>query len=287
MDIDSSEAEKLSELNIDFVSSEGDVMKYKVKSDGEYETEFELPRYDVFLGWIEIFGLPPFNEWVLLRDFDSLEKQFSGQLNGERYRESVSIEKKGPAGTEIKLNRESGDIEERYSVREIEYSKSATSGGLAIFDVQHSQGEYHARLERSVAENPGEIEELKKDLEEDEIAYLEKVIDEEGKPSVVVLKESVVDGKAPPVYQKLFPFWGKTRFNEDGVRSIELGYMESGDSESKVDQMHGDWYKLFTFEDFDYRQLEIREGNWKSTETDFQGKKVHTKKHYEKHLYRR
>lgn len=285
MSIENTESEKIAEISIDLEESRNNVMQYRVRSTGEKETEFELPRYDIFLGWIEIFGIPPFNEWVVLDRFDKLEKNFSGMVNGRKYSESITVEDHGVTGTVIELERESGDAWERHHVREMDYVKASTSGGVALFEVDHSRGEYSARLVRTIAQESQDIEELREKLGERERKYLDRVTEENGEPSIVVLKEATVDGTTPPVYRRFFPFWEKKEFDESEVRSLEIGYMDRGDNETGIDELHGGWYKLFSLEDFDHSHLEIREGNWKSTDVEFEGEEQTTKQHYEKHLY--
>jgi hypothetical protein len=282
------DGEKLGKLTIDLKDDQPreDLLEYKVESQGELETEFDLPRYHTFLGWIEIFGLPPCNEWVLLEDFKQLEKEFEGEIKGEKYSESLKIEDKGPIGTWIELKRESGKMEEEHQAIELEYSETSTSGSMALFNIDHSKGEYSARINRQIAENSEEVDKIKERLDKEEGKYLEARLEEEGNPSLVVFKKAEVYGSAPPVYQKMFPFWNKKEFNNSEIRILEVGYMDKGDSEEDIDNLHGRWYKLFSFEDFDHNQLEIREGNWQSTEIHFQGEKTHTKDHYEKHLYK-
>lgn len=278
---------KLGKLTLDLADSQPgeNTLQYRVKSSGEMETEFDLPRYDVFLGWIEVFGIPPYNEWVLLNEFDEVEKSFSGEINGEGYSESLSIEDRGPAGIQINLHRETADSEEEHQIRELNYSPVSTSGSMSLFEVDHSSGEYNARLTRQIEQGKGEIEDLREELTGEEAEYLDEIIDAEGEPSIIVLKEAEVEGSTPPVYQKMFPFWNTTEFKESEIRALEVGYMNYGDNETDVDKLHGRWYKLFSFDDFDYDHLEIREGDWKSTRAELDGETIRTKDHYEKHLY--
>ncbi|MFB6100685.1 MAG: hypothetical protein ABEK16_05415 [Candidatus Nanohalobium sp.] len=286
-EIPEADGNKLGKLTLDLADSQPrvKVLQYSVNSTGEKETKFDLPRYDAFLGWIEVFGIPPYNEWVLLDEFDGVEKNFSGDINGEKYSESLSIQDRGPAGIQLNLQREMSDLQEEYRVVELDFSPMKTNDSMALFEVDHSEGEYNARLTRQLAQEKGEIEDLREDLTDEELEYLDDVIDEEGEPSIIVLKEAEVDGSTPPVYQKMFPFWNTTNFENSGIRALEIGYMDYGDNETDVDKLHGRWYKLFSFDNFDYDHLEIREGNWKSTIAELDGETIRTKDHYEKHLY--
>lgn len=287
-DLPEATGEKLSKLTIDIADAEIDneLINYRVESDGEKQTEFDLPRYDTHLGWIEIFGLPPYNEWVLLKEFEQLNKNFCGKINGENYSENLKIEDRGPAGVQIQLERKSGGAEETYRITELDATESSASESAALFHVDHSDGTYDARIDRRIAQESGELEDLKQELNEKERDYIENIISMEEEPDIAVLKKAQVNGETPAVYRKMFPFWERTEFENSEIRVIELGYMEYGDTDSEVDKLHGRWYKLFSFQDFDYDQLEIREGNWRSTEVELEGQKQNTKQHYEKHLYR-
>lgn len=170
----------------------------------------------------------------------------------------------------------------------IKVNETSTEGAdeRALYSSKHSSGGWSASQERFVAESETDVDELRSRLKEGEERYLDRVMEKEGEPTVVILKVSTVDGTVPPVYSEMFPFWDKKSYSEEEVRSIEIGYMDKGDTGTELDSLHGRWYKLFELEDFDHEKLEIREGEWRSTEIEFQGEQVTTKEHYEKHLYR-
>ncbi|MFB6116195.1 MAG: hypothetical protein ABEK10_01670 [Candidatus Nanosalina sp.] len=277
------ESRRIGSLSIDLdrERSNDEVMIYSVEAEVEgEETRFELPRYDTHLGWIEVFGLPPFNEWVLLREFQYLNKSFSGQLNGENYSESIEVEKKGVTGHRINLQRTMEDEEEYYNIRTFETPQGNTD---SIFECINSRGVYTAAITKKEINNPDEGD--LKILGEEQRKYAQKIFEKEGQPDKLTLKKSRIDGPTPAIYRKLFPFWDKEEFDDSQVISVELGYLNQGDNKTELDKAHGDWFKLFQFQEFDHSMLEIREGNWRSTTDWFKGDRKNTKEHYEKHLY--
>jgi hypothetical protein len=277
--------EKIGELTIDLDRSESEdelfVYQVNISVEGE-ENSFELARYDTHLGWIEAFGVPPFNEWVLLDDFSYVKKNFSGTLNDEmRYSETAEIEEKGVSGYRLNLQRISGDEEEYYNTRIVDVP--AESGKVSLTECMSSRGVYTDTVREKIYENvkPEGIPGIT-DYEEE---YAENIVEKQGEPSVIVVKKAQVDGPTPAIYRKLFPFWDTEDFDEMPLRSIELGYLDRGDNDSDIDEKYGDWFKLFTFPDFDYRFLEIKEEGYTSTEVELGDEKVTTKQHYEKKLY--
>jgi len=276
---------KIGHLSIDLDpgSSTEDFMVYRVEAEVKGEkVSFELPRYDTHLGWIETFGVPPFNQWALLKDFDYLNKHFSGQLNGTQYSESVEVEEKGVSGHRINLQRTSGSDEEYYNTRITD--TPGENGKISLTECISSKGVYTATIREKSYENikprgiPG--------LTDYERNYIENIVEREGDPDVMTLKQAKIDGPIPAIYRKLFPFWETEEFDEKPLRAVEIGYLDRGDNEEDVDQKHGDWFKLFSFKGFDHQFLEIREGNWTSTEIELDGEEVTTKQHYEKKLYK-
>lgn len=269
-------------MDLDPGSSTDDVMVYRVEAEvkGE-EVSFEIPRYDTHLGWIKAFGVPPFNQWVLLRDFDYLNKNFSGDLGDTQYSESVEVEEKGVSGYRINLQRTSGSDEEYYNTRITE--TPGENGKISLTECISSKGVYTATIKEKSYENvkprgiPG--------LTDYERNYIEDIVEREGDPDVMNLKQAKIDGPIPAIYRKLFPFWETEEFDEKPLRAVEIGYLDRGDNDEDVDQKQGDWFKLFSFKGFDHRFLEIREGNWTSTEIELDGEEVTAKQHYEKKLY--
>lgn len=275
---------KIGHLSIDLDpgSSTGDVLVYRVEAEVKGEkVSFELPRYDTHLGWIETFGVPPFNQWVLLRDFNYLNKNFSGDLEDTQYSESVEVEEKGVSGYRINLQRTSGSEEEYYNTRVTD--TPGENGKISLTECISSKGVYTATIREKSYENvkpegiPG--------LTDYERNYIEDIVEREGDPDVMTLKQAKVDGPIPAIYREMFPFWETEEFDEKPLRAVEIGYLDRGDNEEDVDQKHGDWFKLFSFKGFDHQFLEIREGNWTSREIELEGEEVRTKQHYEKKLY--
>lgn len=275
---------KLGELTIDLDknSSSEDTMVYHVEAEVKGQKQvFQLPRYDTHLGWIETFGVPPFNQWVILRDFEYMNKNFSGSLGDKKYSESIEIEEKGVSGYRVNLQRTSGNEEEYYNTRITNIP--GEKGRISLTECISSKGVYtdtiHEKSYRHTGPKgiPGLI-----DYERE---YLDKIVEEEGDPDVIKIKQAEIDGPIPAIYRTLFPFWETEKFDEKPLRAIEIGYLDRGDNSEDIDKKHGDWFKLFSFKGFDYSFLEIREGGWKSTGIEFEGEEVTTKQHYEKKMY--
>lgn len=56
-------------LKMKFSHQEKDMFFYDADIDYKgKKVKFLLPRYQPMVGWIEVFGLPPQNEWVILED---------------------------------------------------------------------------------------------------------------------------------------------------------------------------------------------------------------------------
>lgn len=245
----------------------------------------EIPRYHTHLGWVEIFGLPPFNEWVILEDINKLNGEFEGELGEGKFSESIQLYQSSTV-SEIELQREYQGKKETAKTLKTNQTFDELNSSISITNWRHTSGTCSSHLKALFAETDRERDQIKNRASPEHRKYMEEILEEEEDlPDSVVLKKAVINGETPAVYRNLFPFWNTTNFSNMEVEIIELIYREYGDNQKDIDSFHGRIYKLFSFEDFDHDHLEIREGNWKSTEIEFQGQKTTTKEHYEKHLY--
>lgn len=258
------------------------VTRMKSKVEGK-ETDFKMPRHNPSADWVEVFGLPPFNEFSGIPELKNTGNSFSSKKVD--ISEDFKVEDKGIHGKAINLKRSLGDLEENYDIKEMITPSNHRS--LGIFDITHSNGETKMLIERNIVHTRPDIYWLKDSrLSKLQKSYLEDVIREEGLPDIVISKNCLVDGTTPAAYEKMFPFWEKKNYEDEKTQLLEIGYLDYGKNENDLDDVHGRWYKLFSFDDFDHPYLEVREGNWESTEVEIDGEKQNTLKHYEKYIYK-
>src|SRR3989344_1044579 len=256
------------ELTIQFLKQVGDLFYYKVLIEYKKEKiEFVLPRYAPMVGWIEIFGLPPQNEWVVLDGNDYSKKQTSDFViiqNGKKsiIKENLSISTDDKNGWRlIDYKRKLGGIYENQTCFE-DWSTFETTGKIEkrmLF--KHSEGEYFVTL--TGIKNPDNSL-----LSKQQQKYSQKVTQKQGKSSEVWLKQFNVHGNPLPIYNKIFPFW-KHLWKQSQGSIIEIGY--------EKEMSHGDWYKLFEAGNEVY---EIFEDNFTSLDVIYKGKKIKIKDTY-------
>lgn len=282
--IDKSSGEKLGAMELQLAENavRDDVIVLNVHTEiADKETTIEVPRYIPSSGWIPIFGLPPYNEFIGAPQLREMEKKF--QSSETNYSERFRARRKGIQGVEISLKRRMKSLEENYRIREL----PLTSGNnLGMIEVDHSDGRLKMTVEREIRQERKPINQISTRLDRQENEYFKTVKREEAMPDQLILKKIRMNGVSPPILRKLFPFWNKKKFRDEVVRVLEIGYLDYGENESRLDSSRGRWYKLFNFENFDQEFLEVKEGNWKSTEIEFEGERRSVLKNYERYLYR-
>ncbi len=261
-------------LDITFKNKKGDIFYYDVSiSFGKKKVKFTLPRYHPMVGWIEIFGLPPQNEWVFL-DNERTQWQkttpFYFQVNDKKFKMKETLQ----VFPDLVNNRRSlelvrtmdGKIETQWY--EEDWSKMATENRMAKRSVfKHSGGHYFVDEEMFL--NPS-VEKLNSKQK----SFVENIKNKHGNPSLGIwLKRSKMSGPYPPMYSQLFPFWNKDILSAKYVESIELGY--------EISQAHGDWYKIFEIAGKVY---EIEEDNYSEKNELCGGKTVSIKNTYRKKI---
>lgn len=261
-------------LNLRFSHQEKDTFFYDAKIDYKgKKTKFLLPRYSPMMGWIEIFGLPPQNEWVILDDLGRHWQKESEIILYENEKE-IKINEKIEVFNNykdswriIKLDRKVGDLfENQICLEDWSAINKAEKCIKKRMVFHHFGGVYYATVE--AIKNPEE-----KLLTSAQCAFLNQVKKERGNPTLGVwLKKFSCHGDPLPIYSKLFPFWEDAWNNTEGSL-LEIGY--------EKEMMHGDWFKLFEARD---RRFEIQEGGWTSREVEWQGKKIRIKNTYEKKI---
>ncbi|HMO77880.1 MAG TPA: hypothetical protein PKA42_00045 [Candidatus Paceibacterota bacterium] len=97
---------KLGNLDISFKEYRDGVYYYDIELKfGNKITSIVLPRYHTFLGWIEVFGLPPQNEWVILDNLNDFEKTGVIKVDDKEILESIKYTS-GKNSHTIKTTRE-------------------------------------------------------------------------------------------------------------------------------------------------------------------------------------
>lgn len=280
-DIDKPNGNRLGSLKINYAgkSNQGvPLKKIDCSVNGESSVKV-LPRYSTADN-IDLFGLPPFNEWAIGKEnIENTSKEFSDGQIEEEFRSKTFL----PSTAEIKLKRKINSLKETYSL--IETGIPERKAVAVLFDIKSSNGDCRITMEKDINSSRAEINKLRDRLNKTENKYLTSVRREERKPDLVLLKTMRINGEAPAAKMEMYPFWEKTSYDNELIRCLEIGYLDYGDNETKLDQNNGKWFKLMSFEDFDHPQLEIREGNWKSKKIQQDGRKIRTLKNYEKYLY--
>ncbi len=274
-------------------------MRFKTCKDGVlyYEIDVEIkgekkkllvPRYHAFLGWIEIFGLPPQNEWCVLKQLKPFEREGTLKIDGEELKERVifnpDFERK--MHSIITVRKGSGDYE--YFQWFEDFSRAPGKIEEAgIFTHSNGVYRYFCRKEGSKSGREDELaperflrrEKLPISVEE----KIREISEDKGRPDSMWLKNFEAKGALPRIYYKMFPTEVLDLNLENSAgKVIELGYLNKSGGE--IDRVHGEWYKFFTFEKDD-RAFFIREGEWSSTEAEIDGRKERIKNTYGKRLF--
>lgn len=261
-------------LDITFKKSVRDIFYYDVKiSFGRKKVTFILPRYHPMVGWIEVFGLPPQNEWVFLdNEKKSWKKKspFIFEVNGKQHVMNELLEvfpDFAHSRRSLELIRTLGSETETQWYEE-DWSKMEKEKKIIKRSVfKHSKGHYF--VDEEAFFNPAI-----RLLTENQKKFIETIQKKHGTPNLGIwLKRSTMKGEYPRMYAKLFPFWGKDILNAKFVECIELGY--------EVAQAHGSWYKLFEIAGSVY---EVEEGNYSERVELYKGKKTKIKNTYSKKI---
>jgi len=241
-----------------------------VVSSGRKRVEIELPRYHPMIGGIEVFGLPPQNEWVVLTPH---KNPFVGKgvIKVKNDKKIAKIKER----IEIVTNEEDawrfverdwhlGKKFERQLYFEDWSQMKAAGCNQKRWVFVHSNGMY-------VVSVLGHMNPALKLLTKKQKEFLEKIKAERGKPTDTWLKQVNTNGTPPPLYKQLFPFW-KTQLENVGS-VFEIGY--------EKELSHGDWYKFF---DFGKQCYEVQEDNWTSKSIQWKGKSTKIKNTYRKYV---
>ncbi len=222
------------------------------------KVKFLLPRYHPFLGWIEIFGLPPQHEWCVLKQLEPMRERAILEVGNKRYEESLNFQPypEGEMNFISIFRKEIGGKTFEHFHWVEDYSgapKEVIEHGL----FQHDDGIYVYTLEKGV------VKEVKGKLQKE---FVDQVVKEHGETSQIWLKKFGCMGKVPPVYYQLFPtleVLSKRELERCKGWGLEIGYLVKEGEE--LDKVHGNWYKLFKIGD---KLFYVEESSYGSRKVD-------------------
>ena len=263
--------EKVGELNISYAGYVGGIFYYDLVIELYDEMRrIRLPRYDVMMGWIEIFGLPPQFEWVILGDILPFKKSAALSIDSRLYKETVSYTPDPAALKHIITVERTGEREE--AVRFVEDYSKAPKEIVSSTTFTHPGGQYKCEVTKS----PVALSELKGETEK----FVRTCVKNHGLPDQVWFKHFESGGKLPPIYyHRFFPLIPGLDLNDCAGSVIEVGYLAG---ESGVDGVHGDWYKRLEVND---KVFYIKESGYTSTEVETEDGLMRIKDTYKKELF--
>lgn len=267
--------EKLGTIDISFKEHRDGVYYYNVSIAINQETKnIVLPRYDPFLGWIEIFGLPPQNEWVVLGDLPDFTKSATLTVDGVNILETVKYKHDRNGKTHCLETTRASDSADESCTWTQDYS-DAPDSILSRTTFTHPKGNYEASWKTAVLTDASTLTPA-------ELDFYEQVTVTRGTPDLIIKKTFAAKGTPPPLYYSLFPISGTVELADISGSLIELGYLKK-DSPHEIDQVHGDWFKRFDIGD---QVFHIIESNYSSRALEVDGVETRIKDKYRKKLYR-
>lgn len=260
---------KIGNLEISFKEYKDGVYYYDVELKiGEKVVSIVLPRYHTFLGWIEVFGLPPQNEWCVLDNLGDFENSGVLKINGSEVLESIKYTP-GKNTHTIQTTREHNNKKEVCV-----WKQDYTEAPKKISSETNFDNNYKANWETEILAD-------KTLLTESEMKFVSDIIERHGEPDVLARKTLKASGEIPPLYYMIFPIEEFLDTTNLSGSVIELGYLYK-DSEHEIDNVHGDWYKQF---DFGNQRLYVNETNYSSCEINTGEKTERIKNTYRKELF--
>jgi len=231
----------------------------------------KLPRYHAMVGWVEVFGLPPQHEWVILEDVVPFSKEASLIVDGHTYTETFAYTSNKEDKTHTIVT-ERSDATSHEKLIWVESYKGAPQVIQHTMTFEHGAGTYICNAEKSLV--------TKAQLTDEALDFVTKTFSEHGQTEHVWKKSFSAQGVLPEIYYGLFPAIEGIDLSNIQGSVVEVGYMAG---ERGTDGVHGDWYKRFQLGD---QVLYIVEEGYTSQiiETDNGPKNI--KSTYHKKLYR-
>lgn len=263
---------QLGSIDISFKNYADGIYYYDVLIQiGENKRVVILPRYDAFLGWIEVFGLPPQNEWCVLDDFDDFSKEAILVIDSKEIKESVRYIAGDNTHT-IQTDRQIGNVIEKSTWQQDYRNAPDSMTSEVIFE--HVDGKYETKWGTKILTENSSLT----SAEQLFVANRESVC---GKPDLLIKKTFSTSGVLPSIYYSLFPIEGLIDLKQTSGSVVEMGYLRN-DSPHKVDRVHGDWYKRFDFGD---KVFYVNETNYSSCDQETDQGTERIKDTYRKELF--
>ncbi len=262
---------KIGDLNIKYSHFNNGIYYYSVHIDvNGVKRQIVLPRYHQMVGWIEVFGLPPQFEWVILETIGDFDKEAVLTIDGEEFRESVSYRaNESEKQHEFTVTREGVFSEQVHCVESYRQAPQLVS---LKTNFEHQEGAYVCDYKKSLID----IE----DVLDTEQNFVDMILIENKIPDHVWRKHFTAFGKIPPVYYHFFPLISGLDVSQCSGSVLELGYQAG---EEGVDAVHGDWHKLLRIND---QSFYIKETGYSSREVTTPNGTERIKDTYRKELFK-
>lgn len=261
-------------IDISFNRYQDGVYYYEVNVTIDDRTiEILLPRHHTFLGWIEIFGLPPQQEWVVLEDLPDFTKTGALRIDGNEGTESLRYtHNKDRSLHSLEIIRRLGRQEEVVVWQQDYQNAPEVITNTSQFTSE--KGVYTSEWQTKVIDMPETLVKTERD-------FYDQVVITSGVPDILIQKTFVGHGIVPELYYQMFPLANIIDVRDVTGSVCELGYLQK-DSQHKVDRVHGDWHKLFTIND---RQFVVKESNYSSRTIGTEAGEERIKDTYRKELF--
>ena len=229
-----------------------------------------VPRYHQFMGWIEIFGLPPQSEWVILGDVPAFSKRADLVIDGQTWEEEVQyIPTPSKSQHRIEVTRRNETDWEKTVFTET-YTEAPEQIKVEV-TFTHHDGTYHVLMNKGLVGVA--------DLSETELSHYRTLEAEHGQTDMLWRKTFQAKGELPPVYYHLLPGQALVDISDCQGSVFEVGY-SAGTSD--LDAPHGSWYKHCTVNE---RTFRVVESDYASEMMMIDSKKEAVKTSYRKQLF--
>jgi hypothetical protein len=238
-----------------------------------------MPRHHTNLGWIELFGLPPQNEWAVVDPvadgIEPFQSEAKVTIDGSEYREQLTFHH-GLNGLlrYIGLERSGNERSEAFHYTEDARNAPSLIHGQGSFI--HSDGEYHYCVIKQVGDTADKV-----DASDEQRQFIDDCMQQHGQPSVMIRKTFSAGGKLPPIYASMLPAHELLDLGAVEGSVLEVGYLYTAGS--ALARAHGDWYKLYRANE---QCFYITEGDFTSRTVETPDGTQEVKDTYRKDLYR-
>jgi hypothetical protein len=259
---------------------EGGVAYYNVEASvGDQERHFQMPRHHTSLGWIELFGLPPQNEWAIADPIADGIEPFRSEakvtIDGSEYHEQLTFHH-GLNGLLRYIGLERSGNERSETFHYTEDARNAPSAIHGQGSFIHSDGEYHYGVIKQVGDTADKV-----DASDEQRQFINDCMQQHGQPSVIIRKTFSAGGKLPPIYASMLPAHELLDLSKVEGTVLELGYLNT--QGSQLAKAHGDWHKLYCANE---QRFYIEEDSFSSRVVETPSGRQEVKDTYRKQLYR-